>query len=105
MKRKMLAISLLTFVVTLIGINQTCFADMVKLHSDGDVWIYDDYGHKKKKLIGVSYNQNEKLQVQSEKIFIKTKNGQVRVYSLDGNLIRSYFAPNNPNANWVKEKK
>ncbi|MCF8090145.1 MAG: hypothetical protein K9K63_18835 [Desulfotignum sp.] len=102
MKRKIVVIPLLTLVAMFIGINQTCLADMVKLHSDGEVWIYDDLGNKKKMLLGASNKQNKQLQVQSDEIFIKTKTGQVRVYSLDGNLIRSYFAPNNPNANWVK---
>ncbi|MCF8070668.1 MAG: hypothetical protein K9L30_18965 [Desulfobacterales bacterium] len=102
MKRKIVVITLLTLVAMFIGINRTCFADMVKLHSDGEVWIYDDHGNKKKMLLGASNKQNEQLQVQSDEIFIKTQKGQIRVYSLDGNLIRSYFAPNNPNANWVK---
>jgi hypothetical protein len=102
MKTKMLVVVVLTLVATVIGFNQTCFADMVKLHSNGEVWIYDDYGNKKKMLLAASNKENEQLQVQSDEIYVKIKSGQVRVYSMEGNLIRSYFAPNNPNANWVK---
>jgi len=102
MKKKMLIVVLFTLIATGIGFNQTCFADMVKLDSNGEVWIYDDYGNKKKMLLAASNKENEQLQVQSHEIYIKTQSGLVRVYSMEGNLIRSYFAPNNPNANWVK---